>query len=65
MNRRILGCLGAIGLALAGLGIAVALNWDAVSKNLDEALTAQTEKTEATLFKWLSSMRPWYRSAPS
>ena len=47
----VLGCVGVIGLILAGIGTLVALNWDAVSKDLDEALLTQTERTQATLFR--------------
>ncbi len=51
-NRVVLGCLGVIGLVLVGVGTLVAMNWDAVSKNLSEAWDAQNEKTTATLFRW-------------
>ncbi len=50
-NRVVLGRLGMIGLVLLGLGTLVALNWDAVSKDLGQALDAQTERTQATLFR--------------
>jgi hypothetical protein len=48
-NRAALGWLGAILLVVVGTGAVVAVfNWDAVSRNLD----AQSEKTQATLFRW-------------
>lgn len=50
--RAVLGCLGVAGLALAGMGTLVVLNWDTVSQNLAEALDTRAEKTQATLFRW-------------
>jgi len=50
-KKAILGCLGVISLVLVGMGSLVVLNWDTVSKNLDEALKSQTERTQATLFR--------------
>ena len=50
-NRVVLGCLGVIGLVLVGIGTLVALNWDVGSKNLAEALDAQSDRTQATLFR--------------
>ena len=46
-----MGCLGIIGLVLTGAGTLVALNWDAVSSHLREALDVQTERTQVTLFR--------------
>ena len=43
--------LGLVGLVVVGLGTLVVLNWDAVSTDLVETLDAQTEKTQATLFR--------------
>ena len=51
-NRTVLICLGAIGLALAGIGTLVALNWDALSTDLVEAIDTQSAKSQATLFRW-------------
>ena len=50
-TRAILGCLGVIGLVLAGIGTLVVLNWDVVSKTLAEASATQAQRTEATLFR--------------
>ena len=41
-NRAVLGCLGVIALVLVGTGTLVVLNWDAVSKNLDETYDTGT-----------------------
>jgi len=50
-KREVLGCLGVIGLVLVGTGTFVVLNWDTVSKNLDEALDKQAGRTQTTLFR--------------
>lgn len=51
-NRTILGGLGVLGLALVGTGALVFLNWDTVSRNLTKALDTQSERAQATLFRW-------------
>jgi hypothetical protein len=52
VNRRFLGCLGAIGLVLLGAGALVFLNRDTIFKNLTEAWDSSARKTETTLFRW-------------
>ena len=53
MPKRILwGVLGVIGLALVGAGALALANWDTISKSLIATLDTQSEKTEATLFRW-------------
>ena len=52
LNRTIWGRLGAISLALVGIGVLVFVNRDTVSKNVMEAWDTQAEKTQATLFRW-------------
>ena len=50
-TRVFLGCLGLVGLVVVAVGTLAVLNWDAVSKNVAEALDAQSERTRATLFR--------------
>jgi hypothetical protein len=47
----VVGGLSIIGLVLAAAAAVVAVNWDAVFRHFGDALTAQTERTNATLFR--------------
>jgi hypothetical protein len=51
-NRKILGRLGVISLALVGTGALVVLKRDTIAKNFAEAWDTQAERTQATLFRW-------------
>jgi hypothetical protein len=50
-KRVVVGCLSIVGLVLAGVGMLVSLNWDAVSRDLAETVDVQTKRTQATLFR--------------
>ena len=50
-SRVALGCLGLVGLALVGMGVLVARDWDAVSKRFRETVATQSEQTQVTLFR--------------
>ena len=50
-RRVVVGCLSIVVLVLAGVGMLVALNWDAVLRHLGETVDAQAERTKATLFR--------------